>query len=315
MGRGRNTPLGPAPFLSCILYWAAAAAVALAPVSPLVRPARAILQTGSQGVYQTADGHLKIIVSSQEGSQGLFIVYMQEGVAPQEFDAEKISPDGVSHMFLRFDPSSEHPYSEVIVGGKGYKVGGNFTLTVGEKNRLFIDADNTSSYLTITYRSDESKEESMIGFYGITEVIKGSGNFTLLRANQLDAALQKVIKPYKLDDGKLLIGKKAISTQRIGTYVKREHPCLNAGIPTLTREQLQQIQAAKGGESEQARLLSSLLAKNGKEPPTRGMIAIKTNKSEPMILLDVLKTHEKNVMELKPIKSGTRTLCVLSPAG
>jgi hypothetical protein len=155
----------------------------------------------------------------------------------------------------------------------------------------------------------------MIGFYGITEVIKGSGNFTLLRANQLDAALQKVIKPYKLDDGKLLIGKKAISTQRIGTYVKREHPCLNAGIPTLTREQLQQIQAAKGGESEQARLLSSLLAKNGKEPPTRGMIAIKTNKSEPMILLDVLKTHEKNVMELKPIKSGTRTLCVLSPAG
>ena len=305
-----------------VVSTAAVLLIALCAWVGFMTPACAIIQTGSLGVYQSEDGRLKIIKSLGE-NQGLFVALLRDPVSPQEFDPAALQDDpkkpheGVAHLFIRFDGTAEYPYSEILIGEKRYKVGGNFSFLFGDGKHLRIDVDNNGPYLTLHYSPGGDAPDSLIGFYGITEAVnrsasdKGKKDLQLLRARPFDVKMTQSIKPYRFEGGQLFVGKKPIENM-VGSFFKPKHPCLDA--PSLTDEQLRQIQQLKN-EVEQAKLLSSFLAKNSKDSPTRGTVLIKSEPNEPMVLLRVPATDERSVLSLKQIRSGTKTVCVLSPAG
>jgi hypothetical protein len=280
-------------------------------LASLISPACAFIQTGSHGVYQTADGKLKIIVSGNPDALGLFIVYYESGIPLQEFNPEKLPSKGAIHMFLRFNPAAEHPFHEIQMGEKVYKIGGNFSIMAGADGNVHIDVDNLSSYATIRYQ--ERSEEQIIGFYGLTEVIKGQGDISaVVAANQLDSNTKKLIRPYVARDGQLWFSgnqSRAVDNN-VGVYIKRDNPCLKADVVTMTTDQLQKVRNGKD-EFERGKLLSQYLQNNNKASPTRGTIIIKADKRE-AFLLDITT---KDILHLKPIAglSSKQKICILKP--
>jgi hypothetical protein len=269
------------------------------------------IQTTSSGVYQTPDGKVKVVLGSNDGAQGIFVSYFQQGIPPQEFNAEKLPTEGASHAFIRFDPSAEYGFSELVIGEKIYKAVGNFNLAIGDEGLVKVNVDNTNPYLSITYRSSEKPGDSLIGFYGLTEVVKGSGNLVaIVTANQLNKDMAKIIKPYTVKENSLWLDDKKVETPAIGLFVKRDHVCLKDSTSLLTLAQLKKIQAAKQ-EVQQAQLLEGFLKENKTAKPTHNKLVLRADPDSPMILLDM----SQNVYDLRQIKNSfSRNLvCVLSP--
>jgi hypothetical protein len=285
--------------------------VLLALLGGAVRPAHSFIQTGSHGVYQTADGRLKVIISSNPDAMGLFVVYFENGISLQEFNPEKLPQTGATHLFLKFNPAAEHPFYEIQMGEKPYKVGGNFSLILGKDGNVQIDVDNLSSYATIRYK--DKPDEHLLGFYGLTEVIKSQGDVAaVVAANQLDSNTKKLIKPYIAHDNQLWLSgdqKKPVENN-VGVFIKRDNPCLKPGVLTMTAEQIQKVRAGKD-ELERGKLLSQYLKDNTRTSPTHGTIVIKADKRSAF----VLEIATKNILDLRPIEglSSKQKICVLKP--
>lgn len=277
------------------------------------RPCHAdFIQTSSSGLYQSTDGKTKVILGNNDGAQGIFIAYLKQGISPQEFNAEKIPSAETSHVFVRFDPSAENGYSEIVIGNQKYRLSGNATLYLNEEGSVSVNIDNTNPYLTITEKGLGKSVDSVLGFYGTTEVVKGSGNVAaILTANQLSGNLARVIQPYVVKDGKLWISGKEVSTPSVGLFVKHEHECLNSSTAILTLSQLQRIQKTKS-EAERGSVLDQILKENARLAPTKGHLVLRADAKSPVIMLNI---RDKNILDLRAIKNtvSTRKICVLSP--
>jgi hypothetical protein len=272
------------------------------------------IQTLSTGVYQSTDGLAKVIVGSKDGALGLFIAHFKSGIDAQEFNAEKLPQEGSSHMFIRFDPAAEFPYSEAVLGERSYRIVGNLNVFMGENNAMSVHIDNSNPYITVSIKGAKGKEEALVGFYGLSEVVTGSGNLAaILAANQQSPEIERVVKPYTLAEGQLKLNDKEVQTPTVGIFVKHEHECLKDTTATLTLAQLKKIQAQKG-EPAQAKLLESFLAENKKSSPTRGHLVLRADTKSPMIMLNIAT---KNVLDYRAIANrfSTRQICVLSPIG
>ncbi len=271
--------------------------------------------TASSGVYQSSDGKTKVILGHKDGSQGIFVAHFSEGIAPQEFNPETAPATGATSIFIRFDPSSEHQYSEVIVGQRTYKALGNLNIWLTPNGSVFVNIDNTNPYLTVTTRSVGGRNDALVGFYGMTEVVKGVGNLaTILSANQLSPELAKIIRPYTATSNGLQLNGKDVLNPSVGIFVSREHECARTGksVSILTLAQLKTIQAAKV-ETQQAQLLDRFLKENEVKPPTAGHLTLRAEKSGPMILLNLAS---KDLFDIRPIKnslSNRKKICVVSP--
>jgi hypothetical protein len=273
-----------------------------------------ILQTGSSGVYQSSDGRLKVILSHRDGAQGIFVAYFKEGIPAQEFNPEKAPASGATHIFVRFNPMAEHQYSDVLVGEKSYKVAGNLNIWLTENGSVSVNVDNSNPYLTVTLRETDGRNDALVGFYGMTEVVKGSGNLAaILTANQLSPEIAKIVKPYVVASNGLRLNGRDVEAPAIGIFVKQEHDCLkhDQQVALLTLKQLKSIQASKP-ESQQAKLLESYLKENQTKSPLLGHLILRTEKSGPMILLNIAT---KNILDMRSIKNAfsNRTICVISP--
>ena len=272
------------------------------------------LQTMSSGVYQTTDGHVKVIVGNNDGAQGIFVSYLKEAIPPQEFNAEKIPTKNATHAFISFDPTEENGYNRLTIGEKNYKIVGNLTLHLSDAGGVSVNIDNTAPYLTITQRGQGKTPEHLVGFYGTTPVVQGSGSLaTILTANQLSPEISKVMKPYEIRGEGLFLNGKEVESPNIGLFITREHECLKPTTSTLTLAQLKQIQGAKV-ETAQAKLLEQHLRENQKRPPTQGFLVLRADAANPVIMLNIT---EKNVFDLRGIKNSfsAKKICVLSPVG
>jgi len=272
------------------------------------------LQTMSSGVYQSADGHVKVIVGNNDGAQGIFVTYLKDEVSPQEFNAEKIPSKNSAHAFVAFDPTEENGYHRLMIGEKSFKIVGNLTLHLTADGWVSVNIDNTAPYLTITQRGQGKAAETLVGFYGTTPVVQGSGALaTILTANQLSPEISKVMKPYELRSEGLFLNGKAVDSPNIGLFIKREHECLKPTTSLLTLAQLKQIQVSKG-EVAQAKLLEQYLRDNQKRPPMQGFLVLRADASAPVVMLNI---SEKNVFDLRAIKNSfsAKKICVLSPIG
>lgn len=270
------------------------------------------LQTMSSGVYQSTDGHVKVIVGNNEGAQGIFVAYVKDEIAPQEFNAEKIPFRNATHAFISFDPTEENGYHRLTIGEKNFKIVGNLTLHLVDGGGVSVNIDNTAPYLTITQRSQGKSAETLVGFYGTTPVVQGSGTLaTILTANQLSPEISKVMKPYELRSEGLFLNNKEVDSPNIGLFIKREHECLKPTTSLLTLSQLKQIQGSKG-EVAQAKLLEQYLRENQKRSPTQGLLVLRADANAPMVMLSI---SEKNVFDLRGIKNSfsAKKICVLSP--
>lgn len=270
--------------------------------------------TASSGVYQSTDGRTKVILSHREGAQGIFVVYFNEGVPPQEFNPESAPTEGSSHVFIRFDPTSEHQYSEVLIGQRSYKVAGNLNIWLTPNGSVSVNIDNTNPFITVTERGGNGRDDSLVGFYGMTEVVKGSGNLaTILTANQLSPELAKILKPYAIGKNGLTLNGKDVSTPSVGLFVTREHECTknSHSVSILTLAQLKSIQAAKS-EPQQAQLLERYLQENRTKSPTHGHLILRAERAGPMILLNIAT---KDIVDMRAIKNSVsnRKICVISP--
>jgi len=272
------------------------------------------LQTMSSGVYQSTDGRVKVIVGNNDGAQGIFVAYLKDGIPPQEFNAEKIPTKDATHVFISFDPTEENGYHRLTVSEKNFKIVGNLTLLLDSTGSVAINIDNTAPYLTITQRGPGKALEHLVGFYGTTPVVQGSGSLaTILTANQLSPEISKVMKPYEIRGEGLFLNGKQVESPNIGLFITREHECLKPTTSTLTLAQLKQIQGAKV-EAAQAKLLEQHLRDNQKRSPTQGFLVLRADAANPVIMLNIT---EKNVFDLRGIKNSfsAKKICVLSPVG
>jgi hypothetical protein len=273
-------------------------------------PARAeFLLTMASGVYQHTDGKTKIVVSSKEGAQGLFIMEGNE-ISPQEFDLATTPREGIDHIFVRFEQTASGPmYSEILLGERAYKVSGN--LSVRLSARTSISLDNNNPYLSIvTEGADPAKTPSIVGFFGLAEVVRGVGNAAvLLAANQLDASVASVIKPYVVAEGQLIINDKPVITPTIGTYVKPNSDCLTPQTTVLSNTQITQLRATKG-EAERVGLFERFVAENKKNSPLKDHLILKAD-PKTVILLDV---KGQNVRQMSMISDSmaAKKVCVIS---
>jgi hypothetical protein len=285
-----------------ILFWLYASPPAVAQ----------FLQTMSSGVYQSADGHVKVIIGNNEGAQGIFVAYTKDEISPQEFNAEKIPAKASSHAFIAFDATEQNSYHRLTIGDNNFKIVGNLTLNLTDGGGVSVNIDNTAPYLTITQRGQGKAAETLVGFYGTTPVVQGSGALaTILTANQLSSEISKVMKPYELKSDGLFLNGKAVDSPNIGLFIKRDHECLKPNTSLLTLAQLKQIQSSKG-EVTQAKLLEQYLRDNQKRSPTQGFLVLRSDANTPVVMLNI---SEKNVFDLRAIKNSfsAKKICVLSP--
>jgi hypothetical protein len=267
------------------------------------------LLTMASGVYQHTDGKTKIVVSSKEGAEGLFIMEGSE-IAPQEFNLASTPSEGVNHIFVRFQETEAGPiYSEIVVGTRSYAVTGNLTIRLSPRTSISID--NTNPYLSVvTEGTDPAKTLSIVGFFGLTEVLRGSGNAAiLLAANQLDPAVSLVIKPYVLVGGALMINDKPVTTPTIGTYIKPNSECLNPETTILSARQITELRQVKD-EATRVKLFERFVSENKKHSPLKGHLILKADPKS-VILLDA---EGQNVRQMSRISDSvsSRRVCAIS---
>jgi hypothetical protein len=261
------------------------------------------------GVYQNVSGQVKVVVSSQPGATGLFVM-VGPSINPQEFNLETTKPAGFTHVFIRFSEDLSPPgYSAVEIKGRNYKISGNLTLNLA--GLATINIDNNNPYLTVVTEGAAAQgKPDILGFSGITEVIRGSGNTAaILAANQLDVEVAQVIRPYEVKGDELLLNGKQIVTPAVGTFIRPDSDCLKPTSVILTNVQVMQVQGAKT-EDERLKILSAALKESQRSSPLKGHLVLKSEKNS-VILLSVT---DKNIKEMHPIKSGSlkKTVCVIS---
>ena len=285
----------------------AASTSAIAALSLLPPTAHAdFIQTMASGVYQSTDGLTKVIVSNRPNARGLFVM-IGSAVAPQEFNIETYPAEGSKHVFVKFDENAQPPvYSEVIINKRAYKISGNLTLSIGP--HTFVSIDNNNPYLTVsTEATSQLEQPAVLGFSGLNEVVRERGNVAmLLAANQLDADVARVIRPYIVENNELILNGKPVTTPTIGTFVKPDNDCLNPGFVVLSAAQTEQIKSTKAQE-QRLKMIEAFLKENKRSDPLKDYLVLKADKKS-AILLNV---KEKNIRQLYPL-SAKRKLCVIS---
>jgi hypothetical protein len=281
-------------------------------VSPLSASRADYILTRASGVYQHTNGSTKVILGTKNDAQGLFIVD-GPAISPQEFNLETMSPEGARHVFIKFDAQAQPPtYSEIIINDKTYKVSGNLTLSVGPKT--LVSVDNNNPYLTVVTEGSQANEApSILGFSGLNEIVKGSGTMaTALAANQLNADVAKVIRPYAVENNELTLNGKPVTNSLIGTFIKPESECLKPNTVILLANEMTKIQTAKS-EDERIKLLDQSMKDAKKSSRLQENLVLKTDPKS-VILLDI---REKNVREMHAIalKASKEKICVISDLG
>jgi hypothetical protein len=264
--------------------------------------------TRASGVYQHSNGTSKVILGSKNEAQGIFVM-VGAPIAPQEFNLETTPPDGIKHIFIRFDGQAQPPtYSEIVINDKVYKVSGNLTLNLG---KTFVSIDNNNPYITIVTEGAHSGEPaSILGFSGLNEIVKGSGPIaTILAANQLNPEVAKVILPYTVENNELRLNGKPVTTPVIGTFVRPENECLKPTSVVLFNTDLSKITSAKS-EDERIQLLDKFMTEAKKSNPLHEHLVLKADPKS-VILLDI---RDKNVHEMHEVKlkSARQRICVIS---
>lgn len=264
------------------------------------------IQTMASGVYQSTDGQTKVVLSTKPGAQGLFVL-VGPATAPQEFNIEAFPAKDTKHIFIRFNGDAQPPvYSEIVINKKSYKISGNVTIGIGPHTSVSID--NNNPYLTIVTESTSKLENpAILGFLGLNEVVREKGSLaTLLAANQLNAEISRVIRPYLIEGDMLLLNGKPVSTPFIGTFVKPENNCLYPGYVIFSAAQTAKIRSTKVQE-QRLKLIEQFLVDNKKSSPFKDYLVLKADKSS-AILLNV---KEKNISELH-VLSEERKICIIS---
>jgi hypothetical protein len=264
--------------------------------------------TRASGVYQHSNGTSKVIIGSKNDAQGIFVM-VGAPIAPQEFNLETTPPEGMKHIFIRFDGQAQPPtYSEIVINDKVYKVSGNLTLNLG---KTYVSIDNNNPYLTIVTEGSHSGEPaSILGFSGLNEIVKGTGPIaTILAANQLNPEVAKVILPYTVENNELRLNGKPVTTPVIGTFVRPENECLKPTSVVLFSTDLAKITSAKG-EDERIQLLDKFMTEAKKSNPLRDHLVLKADPKS-VILLDI---RDKNIHEMHEVqlKSARQRICVIS---
>jgi hypothetical protein len=265
--------------------------------------------TRASGVYQHTNGSIKVILGTKNDAQGLFIID-GPSVSPQEFNLETMPAEGARHVFIKFDATAQPPtYSEIIINDKQYKISGNLTLGIGAKT--IVSVDNNNPYLTIvTEGSAPGEAPSIIGFSGINEIVKGTGNLAMiLAANQLNPDVAKVIRPYLVENNELMLNGKPVTTPLVGTFIKPESECLKPNSVILLSTEVTKIQGAKN-EEERIKLLDQFIKESKKVSRLQDYLVLRTDPKS-VILLDI---KEKNVREMHAMvpKATKQRICVIS---
>ena len=264
--------------------------------------ARAEFIQTKPGMYQSTDGIAVAIISRDENAQGIFFFRSVESIPIQEFDAETLPTENVSHVFVSFDAAGEHPYSTIEIGKTKYKVQGNLTIWLDDTGKSRIDIDNSNPYLTLIHSENASLEESLVGFYGITEVVRGSGELSaVLAANQLNPSIAKVIKPYSLGQNSLMFGNRPHRRTNVGLTIERNHTCHSRKTLYISDDQLKKVRQQKT-TAEKAALLNNILEANNKTFPLKSHIILRAfngKEDNQVIAMDIGSKDVVRVSQLK----------------
>ncbi len=271
------------------------------------------------GMYQSTDGLLSAIVSQNEGEQGIFFFLADEPIGVQEYNPAQLSLDSGRHVFIQFNPSLDSPYHMIRIGQHSYKVHGNLTLWLDRTGNTRIDIDNSNPYLTLIHNDSSDKTEAIVGFYGITEVIRGAGEMSaILAANQLNPKIASIIKPYTLGDKALLLNNRPVQRPTIGLSIERNHTCLSRNTLLIRDEQLKIVQK-ENNPGLKAKLLSDALEANLQNSPLRGQLILRSFSDKEQNQVITLDIATKDVTQISPLSKQIEMngkqhpACLISP--
>lgn len=296
--------------LRCFVFYGAACTAVL--VAQLLGPSAGyaeFMMTMASGVYQHSAGHTKVVVSSKQGAEGVFILEGGE-VALQEFDLEKTPREGTKSVFVRFDPDANPAaYSELVLGQQRYKISGNLTLKLGQHTSVAID--NNNPYLSVVV-DQPGAAPAIVGFLGATEVVRGTGNAAIiLAANQLDAKIAALIKPYVVGEEGVLFNGKPLAIQTVGTFVKPDNSCLEPNSIVLMANERSSLRE-QPDEAQRAATLEKIIESHKKRSPLKDHLILKSDQSG-VLLLDI---KGQNVRFMSPLTEspsvGSRKVCVIN---
>lgn len=242
----------------------------------------------SDGVYQTF--HTKVIAAQgrkDEDKMGIWIA-IGPSVDPQLFDPAQLKADDVLHAFIEYSASLDR-YVAVHIGGRQYRVKGNFTLVIPSTyEQVRVGVDNNNPLMTIVIDNSRAPTQSfLLAFRGLKQVANESGpqKVALLEANQLNREYRGIIEPYVLTKSGLELKGSPLSAETaIGVELETpKNPCLRAGTIFVPSAEIARIRALKRDESVPE--LEKLMIATPVPDPLQGVLLLSIDSAK-MIGLD-----------------------------
>jgi hypothetical protein len=260
------------------------------------------LKTGAN-VFQSTSKRAKVVVSIEQ--PGLFIVDGPE-IELQNFDPNNINHTSqVKHVFIRYNPELNR-YTTILTGSREYRIGGSFTVLVGE---LRVTLDNSNPYISIVRDSQDQKSAEIIGFMGINVLVNFEGQqaVALLEANQFNE-YRNVLSPYTVKEDGLYVKNMPVIAAAVGITPDNKNPCLKNTSLFVSNEEYQKIVDTKNREQSR-KLLTEIVDRNKKSSPLVGLLKLKTTNTS-LIVLDPIKAEVKVIKKGDQLSENT-TLCIV----
>jgi hypothetical protein len=277
------------------------AALTLGSVLSLLLPAKSCAEfiRTRPLVYQSRDGHAKIIVS--ESVPGVFVSW-GPAMPVQEFDPVALGESATQHLFIAFDGALQR-FHQVMIGRRTLHIAGSFSVHIGE---LQLTLGGEEAYLTISHGKDQGAP-GIVGFRGTDELFNASGfaAITLLEANQL-SEFRDLIKPYALSDGLLTLDGKTFGGSVLGVKPPVSNICLTKEAIILDEHDLEAASAAPNPAAGR-RYLTQAISRARSHNPLRNSALLRITATE-LLTIDAQDKRIRVISERKG--QGSNRTCI-----
>ena len=278
-------------------------------LSGLLIPELASAQFLQRGLTYGDGSTFVVRVPLINGVRGIFVVSLPQEEPIQTFDLSEL-PDQAESLFLNVKEDGSFG-SVTLPNGGQFTINGAVTLHLGSSTRIAIDG-----YYASIVSEKKEKEPSVIGFRGIEELFRFSGEQALLveanRAFENDKRLAGMIRPYVVRGSELTIEGKRVSGQGIGItldYVSKNR-CFAQGARFVPRAAVEKVFLEKDPDKRRDSLKATI-RENKLSNPLDDAVTIGASDKE--IIAYAYAEGTFRIIRWLPTSAGEAALCSVAP--
>lgn len=275
----------------------------------LVHPAPVRAQFLQRGLTYGDGVTFVVRVPLINGVRGIFVVSLPAEESIQTFDLS-VLPDQSQSIFLNVKEDGTFG-SVTLPNGGQFALNGAVTFSLGTSTRIAIDG----YYVSIVSERKE-REPSVIGFRGIEELFRFSGEQALLveanRAFDNDKRLAGMIRPYVVQGSELTIDGKRVSGAAIGItldYLSKNR-CFAQGARFVSRPAVERVFLEKEPEKRRESL-RTIIRESRLPNPLDDAVTIGANDKE--IIAFAYTEGIFRIVRSLPTPPGEPPLCSVAP--